>query len=84
MNNQKSPLCRESKFSLFFVSLPCQVWDVPKKHFEAHRTALTFRAALIPYIATAWYQAYLTGLSIIRPCYYNWFVIPSPDLFPLF
>lgn len=48
-----------------------KVWDVPTPYFEANRDALLTRSALVPYIYTAFRQAFDSGLSIIRPMYYD-------------
>ena len=48
-----------------------RVWDIPTKYFEANRVAMTGRAELVPYIYTATRQAFDTGLSLIRPMYYE-------------
>jgi hypothetical protein len=44
-----------------------RVWEVPTEYFECNRASLQNRAELIPYIYTAYRQAFDTGLSIIRP-----------------
>ncbi len=49
-----------------------QVWEVPTPYFEANLAAMQYRASLIPYIYTAWRQAFDTGLSLIRPMYYDY------------
>ncbi len=49
-----------------------EVWDIPTEYFEANRAAMQLRVSLIPYIATAWRQAYDTGLSLLRPMYYDY------------
>ena len=49
-----------------------EVWEVPSPYFESNRYALQVRASLIPYIYTAWRQAFDSGLSIVRPMYYDY------------
>jgi alpha-glucosidase (family GH31 glycosyl hydrolase) len=49
-----------------------QVWEVPTVYFEANRAAMQHRVALVPYIYNAWRQAFDTGLSLIRPMYYDY------------
>eukprot|EP00042_Codosiga_hollandica_P032126 m.200668 g.200668 ORF g.200668 m.200668 type:complete len:1028 (+) comp53818_c0_seq1:262-3345(+) len=48
-----------------------EVWDIPTVYFEANRAAMQGRLSLVPYIYTAWRQAFDTGLSLIRPMYYD-------------
>ena len=58
----------------FFTPGTCSVvmvWDVPTPYFQANRAAMQNRVALVPYIYTAWRQAFDTGLSLIRPLYYD-------------
>eukprot|EP01116_Phalansterium_solitarium_P007898 TRINITY_DN2091_c0_g1_i4.p1 TRINITY_DN2091_c0_g1~~TRINITY_DN2091_c0_g1_i4.p1 ORF type:complete len:820 (+),score=372.39 TRINITY_DN2091_c0_g1_i4:134-2593(+) len=52
-------------------------WNVPNTNFEAHRLALLTRETLLPYIYNAHRQAFDTGLSIIRPMYYD---SPAADM----
>lgn len=52
-------------------------WHVPKMYFEANRAALQDRVRHIPYIYTATRQAFDSGLSLIRPMYYDF---PSFDM----
>jgi alpha-glucosidase (family GH31 glycosyl hydrolase) len=54
-----------------------EIWNTPKKYFEAHRDALQLRARLIPYIYTQVRHAYDTGVSLIRPLYYSY---PEEDM----
>ena len=49
-----------------------QPWKVPPKFFKAIRAALMIRSALIPYIYTQTKWAHDTGVSIIRPLYYDY------------
>lgn len=48
-----------------------RVWNVPAKYFEVNRAALRNRAELLPYIYTAYRAAFDTGLSPLRPMYYD-------------
>jgi len=48
-----------------------KVWNVPTLYFEANRQAMRHRLELIPYIYTAVREAYDTGISILRPMYYE-------------
>eukprot|EP00005_Dracoamoeba_jomungandri_P001218 CAMPEP_0174251194 /NCGR_PEP_ID=MMETSP0439-20130205/1098_1 /TAXON_ID=0 /ORGANISM="Stereomyxa ramosa, Strain Chinc5" /LENGTH=818 /DNA_ID=CAMNT_0015331455 /DNA_START=326 /DNA_END=2782 /DNA_ORIENTATION=+ len=48
-----------------------QVWHVPTLYFEANRQAMRHRVELTPYIYTAVRQAFDTGVSILRPMYYE-------------
>lgn len=54
-----------------------KVWNVPTPFFEANRAAMTARSELIPYIYTAWRFAFETGVSLLRPMYYEF---PQFDL----
>jgi alpha-glucosidase (family GH31 glycosyl hydrolase) len=62
-----------------------RVWEVPNKYFEANRLALQVRATLLPYIYTTYRQAFDTGLSPLRPMYYDFpefdeaYTAASPD-----
>lgn len=49
-----------------------QPWKVPPRFFDIIREALLFRSWLIPYIYTKTRVAYDTGVSLIRPLYYQW------------
>jgi len=53
-----------------------EVWNVPQMYFDANRDAMVGRAELIPYIYTASRQAFDTGISILRPMYYDF---PNQD-----
>ncbi|EDQ92185.1 uncharacterized protein MONBRDRAFT_5942 [Monosiga brevicollis MX1] len=46
-------------------------WNAPIKYAEINRDTLQTRSRLIPYIYTAVRQAYDSGVSIIRPMYYD-------------
>jgi alpha-glucosidase (family GH31 glycosyl hydrolase) len=48
-----------------------RIWAYPLAHANAMRSALLLRHALIPYIYTAARQAYDTGISMLRPMYYD-------------
>jgi alpha-glucosidase (family GH31 glycosyl hydrolase) len=51
-------------------------YNVPLRYFEANRAAMRGRRELLPYIYTAMRQAFDSGLSILRPMYYE---SPSAD-----
>ena len=53
-----------------------QPWKVPPKYFKSIRQALLTRVIMIPYIYTQTKWAHDTGISIIRPLYYDY---PSLD-----
>ena len=46
-------------------------WNVPTKYFEANREAMQTRARWIPLIYNATFHAYETGVSPLRPMYYE-------------
>lgn len=46
-------------------------WNVPTKFFEANRYAMQTRAKWLPLIYNATREAYETGVSILRPMYYE-------------
>eukprot|EP01125_Pyxidicula_operculata_P005865 TRINITY_DN2050_c0_g6_i2.p1 TRINITY_DN2050_c0_g6~~TRINITY_DN2050_c0_g6_i2.p1 ORF type:complete len:1034 (+),score=272.65 TRINITY_DN2050_c0_g6_i2:380-3481(+) len=48
-----------------------EIWNVPQQYFKVNREAVRGRSELIPYIYTAVRQAYDTGISLIRPMYYE-------------
>lgn len=48
-----------------------RIWAYPPDYFQAMRDAILLRYALIPYIYTAARQAYETGVSLVRPLYYD-------------
>jgi alpha-glucosidase (family GH31 glycosyl hydrolase) len=52
-----------------------RIWMYPQENFEAMRKAIVQRYALIPYIYTYGRFAYDSGVSLIRPMYYEY-----PDL----
>ena len=63
-------LCtRAFSLTLFAPHSTVRPWNVPNEYFECNRAALQNRAELIPYIYTAYRQAFDSGLSIIRPMY---------------
>jgi len=49
-----------------------RIWAYPLKFYDAMREAVNRRYALIPYIYTAARQAYDTGISLLRPTYYDY------------
>lgn len=48
-----------------------EMWSVPQKYFAPMRAAVQFREMLIPYIYNSNREAFDTGLSILRPMYYQ-------------
>jgi len=50
------------------------VWEFP--HFEEMRAALRLRDALVPYIYSHGFEAVFSGVSLLRPMYYQW---PNED-----
>ena len=48
-----------------------RIWAYPPKYYDAMRQAVLQRYALIPYIYTAAREAYDTGVSVLRPMYYD-------------
>eukprot|EP00056_Hartaetosiga_gracilis_P005958 m.91505 g.91505 ORF g.91505 m.91505 type:complete len:1088 (-) comp12327_c0_seq1:202-3465(-) len=52
-------------------------WNIPTKYFRVTKEALLNREELVPYIYTAYRQAFDTGMSILRPMYYYY---PDDDL----
>lgn len=49
-----------------------RIWAYPEPYAEIMRDSYLLRYALIPYIYTAARQAYDTGISLLRPMYYDW------------
>lgn len=49
-----------------------RIWAYPLPYAEAMRQAFVLRYALIPYIYTASRQAHDTGVSLLRPMYYDY------------
>jgi alpha-glucosidase (family GH31 glycosyl hydrolase) len=47
-------------------------WRFPPEIFAALRGAIDLRYAMAPYIYTAARQAYDSGVSVLRPLYYDW------------
>ncbi len=48
-----------------------RIWAYPPEYAETMRDAYLMRYALIPYIYTAAREAYDTGISLLRPLYYD-------------
>lgn len=48
-----------------------RIWAYPPQYSEPMKQAFLLRYSLIPYIYTAARQAYDTGVSILRPMYYD-------------
>jgi len=49
-----------------------RIWKYPEANFKAMRAALVLRYSLIPYIYTFSRMAYDSGVSLIRPMYYEY------------
>jgi len=49
-----------------------RIWAYPLDNFYAMRNAIKFRYSLIPYIYSAAREAYDTGISMLRPMYYDY------------
>jgi Glycosyl hydrolases family 31 TIM-barrel domain/Glycosyl hydrolase family 31 C-terminal domain/Domain of unknown function (DUF5110) len=49
-----------------------RIWAYPTEYFRVMRQAFMLRYAMIPYIYTAARHAYDTGVSLVRPLYYDW------------
>jgi alpha-glucosidase len=49
-----------------------RIWAYPPQYAETMRDAFLLRYALIPYIYTAAREAYDTGISMLRPMYYDY------------
>lgn len=49
-----------------------RIWAYPERHFSAMRDAFRLRSALTPYMYTESRKAYDTGVSIVRPLYYDY------------
>jgi alpha-glucosidase len=49
-----------------------RIWAYPLRYYEVMRQAVLQRYAMIPYIYTAARQAYDTGISLMRPMYYDY------------
>jgi alpha-glucosidase (family GH31 glycosyl hydrolase) len=49
-----------------------RIWTYPDAYARAMREAVHLRYSLIPYLYTAAREAYDTGVSIMRPMYYDW------------
>jgi alpha-glucosidase len=49
-----------------------RIWAYPEPYADIMRNAYTVRYALIPYIYTAAREAYDTGISMLRPMYYDY------------
>jgi len=48
-----------------------RIWAYSPKYYDVMRQAVTQRYALIPYIYTAAREAYDSGISLMRPMYYD-------------
>jgi alpha-glucosidase len=49
-----------------------RIWAFPPKYYDVMRQAVNLRYAMIPYIYTSARQAYDTGISVMRPMYYDY------------
>eukprot|EP01126_Amoeba_proteus_P047207 TRINITY_DN5379_c0_g1_i4.p1 TRINITY_DN5379_c0_g1~~TRINITY_DN5379_c0_g1_i4.p1 ORF type:complete len:454 (-),score=92.74 TRINITY_DN5379_c0_g1_i4:141-1502(-) len=49
-----------------------QPWDVPEPYRSVNWLAIRRREELVPYIYTAYRQAFDTGISLLRPMYYDY------------
>jgi alpha-glucosidase len=49
-----------------------RIWAYPEPYAEIMRDSYLLRYALIPYIYTAACEAHDTGISLLRPMYYDW------------
>jgi Glycosyl hydrolases family 31 TIM-barrel domain/Glycosyl hydrolase family 31 C-terminal domain/Domain of unknown function (DUF5110) len=49
-----------------------RIWAYPPPYFEAMRAAMLLRTELVPYLYTAARVAHDTGVSMVRPLYYDW------------
>jgi alpha-glucosidase (family GH31 glycosyl hydrolase) len=58
-----------------------RIWAYPEPYAEIMRDSYLLRYALIPYIYTAAREAYDTGISLLRPMYYDWPEAPEAYLF---
>jgi alpha-glucosidase (family GH31 glycosyl hydrolase) len=46
-------------------------WAKPERHFQAARSAMQLRHALIPYIYSMAWRAHCSGLALVTPMYYG-------------
>ncbi len=49
-----------------------RIWAYPPKYYDVMRQAVLRRYAMIPYLYTAAREAYDTGISLMRPMYYDY------------
>jgi alpha-glucosidase (family GH31 glycosyl hydrolase) len=49
-----------------------RIWGYPYEYFKIMRDTYLLRYSLIPYIYTASWEAYDTGISLCRPMYYDY------------
>ena len=49
-----------------------RIWAYPEPYAEIMRDSYLLRYALLPYIYTAAREAYDSGISMLRPLYYEW------------
>jgi alpha-glucosidase len=49
-----------------------RIWAFPPKYYDVMRAAVLLRYAMIPYIYTTAREAYDTGISVMRPMYYDY------------
>jgi alpha-glucosidase (family GH31 glycosyl hydrolase) len=53
------------------AALDRRPWSKPERIFQATRTAMQLRHALIPYIYSMAWRAHQTGVSLVTPMYYE-------------
>jgi hypothetical protein len=53
------------------------IWKLPFRYFDAIRSAMQRRVALLPYMYTMMRNAYDTGVPLVYPMYYDW---PSSNM----
>jgi alpha-glucosidase len=49
-----------------------RIWAYPPKYYDVMRAAVLLRYAMIPYLYTTAREAYDTGISLMRPMYYDY------------
>jgi len=49
-----------------------RIWAYPPKYYDVMRAAVLLRYAMIPYLYTTAREAYDTGVSLLRPMYYDY------------
>lgn len=69
---ESAGLCNTDLIHPFHACGVVRPWDAPTKYFEPNRAALRARASLVPYIYSMLAKSYTTGLSLLRPMYYEY------------